>query len=426
MSCSLRIRHFVLILLCSVSWTTLRADWPTFRGRDRMGVSNETGLLTEWPSGGPTLLWETRGVGRGYSSMSIVAGRIYTMGDNLPGGPDRDMYLICLDEEGGKEIWKTKVAPAWSEGQPQWHGPRSTPSVDGNLVIVVTPQGIVVCCESSSGREKWRVDFKKGFGGTKGDNWGYGESVLIDGDRVICTPGGSQTTMVALDKQTGATVWKMTRPGDRGAGHASANIAEVGETRIYVQTTAGGPIGVRASDGKFLWEYPIDRTTAVIPSPIIRGDLVFFSAGYGRGGALLRQSAGSDGAIGIEEVYGLKTTLGNRHGGIALIGDHIYGDQDNKGIPFCAVLATGEIKWQKRGSGTGQASLAATADRLYLLYADGRMVLAKADPNEYVEISSFKVPGSGERPSWAHPVILGGKLYIREHDRILCYDIRAR
>jgi len=232
--------------------------------------------------------------------------------------------------------------------------------------------------------------------------------------------------MVALDKLTGDLKWTAVRPGDRGAGHASIVISEIAGTKIYVQSTAGGPIGVRASDGKLLWEYPIDRTTAVIPTPIIKDDLVFFSAGYKRGGALLRQVPGDAGAVSIKEIYPLKTTLANKHGGVILIGDRIYGDSDDAGIPFCAVLMTGEILWKSRGSGKGSASVIGADGLLFIHYADGTLSLVPAGKPQHTESSSFKVPGTGSRPSWAHPVILDGQLYLREQDAILCYDIRSK
>jgi outer membrane protein assembly factor BamB len=195
--------------------------------------------------------------------------------------------------------------------------------------------------------------------------------------------------------------------------------------RVYVQTTASGAMGVDAKTGALLWTYPIDQTTAVIPTPIVRGDLVFFSAGYGRGGALLRQVP-DGGGVKVEEVYGLNRELANKHGGIVLVGDHLYGDSDDKGIPFCAELMTGKVVWKQRGSGRNSAALAAADGHVYVRFSDGTLALVKADPQGYQEVSAFKVPGSGDRPSWAHPVILDGRLYLREGDRILCYDVRAK
>lgn len=423
------LRLSIVFCSCTLPILALGDDWPTFRGADRTGVSHETGLLQEWPTEGPPLLWEARGVGRGYSSPVIADGRIYTLGDGLStlkDKEDKDEYLICLDEKDGKEQWKAHTGTAWNQGKESWQSSRGTPTVDGALVYVVTPQGELFCFEARTGAPQWRKSFRGDFEGAKADSWGYSESVLIDGDRLICTPGGTVNTMVALNKKTGDVIWKVVRPEDRGAGHSSAVISEVGGTRVYVQSTGSGPMGVRASDGKLLWSYPIDRTTAVIPTPIVRDDLVFFVAGYGRGGALLRQIRSSDDSVTIDEVYGLKNDLANKHGGVVLVGDYLYGDSDDAGVPYCASLTTGEKAWKSRGSGKGSAAMLAADGRLYIEFANGTLVLAKADPKEYVEVSSFQVPGSGERPSWAHPVIAGGRLYLRENDRILCYDLRKR
>lgn len=413
----------LLGLSLPAGWAT---DWPTFRGSDRTAVSKETGLLQEWPAEGPTRVWEAKGAGRGYSSLAIAAGRIYTLGDGSDDPADKEEALRCFKEKTGELVWKAKTGPAWDKGQPNWQSSRGTPTVDGDLVYVVTPHGELICCESATGQERWRKDFKKDFEGVKGDGWGYSESVLIDGDQLVCTPGGDKHTMVALHKVTGEFKWKAVREGDRGAGHASIVISEIGGTRVYVQSTASGPIGVRASDGTLLWQYAVEKTTAIIPTPQVKGDLVFFVAGYKRGGALLKQVPEGEGKVKIEEVYPLKTELANKHGGVVIVGDYIYGDSDDKGIPFCAELLTGAVKWQKRGSGSNSAAFAAADGRLYILFANGTLALAKASPEDYVEVGSFKVPGSGERPSWSHPVIANGKLYLREQNVINCYDITAK
>jgi outer membrane protein assembly factor BamB len=412
----------VAVLACCEAATPNR-DWPTFRGPERTAVSPDTDLLTKWPEEGPKLVWETAGAGRGYSSMAISGQRIYTLGDAPSTADDQDEYLLCFDQATGKQLWKTKTGPAWTTGKPNWHSSRCTPSVDGERVYALTAHGELISCETS-GKELWRKDLRKDFDGKKADNWGYSESVLVDGDKVVCTPGGEKHTMVALNKQSGETIWSASREGDSGAGHASIVIAEVGGTRVYVQTTGSGAMGVRAADGKVLWSFDIEHTTAVIPTPIVRGDLVFFSAGYGRGGALLKQVPGKEGEVTMEEVYPLRQDLGNKHGGVILLGDYLYGDSEDRGIPFCAELLTGEMKWKARGSGRGSASMAAADGHLYIRYADGTMTLAKATPEAFEEISSFKVPGSGDRPSWSHPVIVDGRLYLREGDAIFCYELR--
>ena len=405
---------------------TLAADWPTFRGPSRTGVSSDVGLLKEWPQGGPPLLWKVDGTGRGYTSLAISGNRLFILGDGISNVDTTDEYLLSFDIQNGKRSWATRVGPPWTQGSPNWQSSRSTPTVDQNRVYALTADGELICCDTESGQERWRKNLKKDFEGNKADSWGYSESVLIDGDKLVCTPGGEKSTMVALDKQTGNEIWKTVREGDRGAGHSSIVISEIGGVRVYVQTTGSGALGIRASDGKLLWSYLIDKTTAVIPTPIIRDDFVFFAAGYKRGGALLKQVADGNGGVKVEEVYPLKTELANKHGGIVLVGDYLYGDSDDTGIPFCAKLMTGEIVWKKRGSGTGSIAVTAADGHLYLHYANGTLVLAKAQPEDYVEVGSFTVPGSGERPSWSQPVVLDGKLYVRENNSVLCYDVRDK
>jgi outer membrane protein assembly factor BamB len=400
------------------------ADWPQFRGPNRTGVSSDNDLLGEWPEDGPPLVWESDSVGRGYSSVSIVDGRLYTLGDHLT-EDDPAEYLVCLSADDGRLVWKTQLGEPWDQGSPDWQGSRSTPTVDGDGVYVLTPRGDLIAANTADGSVRWRKNLREDLGGNKADGWGYSESVLVDGPRLVCTPGGEENTMVALDKQTGDVIWSVSRSEDRGAGHASIVPSEIGGTRVYVQLTGSGPMGVRASDGELLWTYDIEDKTAVIPTPIVRDDLVFFTVGYGLGGALLRQVPADDGKVNVEEVYPVNRELDNKHGGVILVGDYLYGDSSDRGTPQCAELMTGQRQWRSRASGSGSASMTAADGHLYIHFADGTMVLAEANPEEYTEISSFEIPGTGERPSWSHPVVLEGRLYLREHHRVLCYDLRG-
>ena len=404
-------------------------DWPQFRGPERSGLSTSTNLLTEWPEEGPPLLWKATGAGRGYASVAISGERFVTMGDApSTADDDEDEYLLCFNVESGKQIWKTHLGDPWNRhGSDDWNSSRSTPTIDGSRVFALTAHGELVCCEMADGREVWRKHLKDDFGGKKDDSWGYGESVLIDGDHLICTPGGTENTMVALDKSNGDLIWSCVREDDRGAGHASVVISEVGSTKVYVQTTGSGALGVRASDGELMWSYEIDKTTAVIPTPIIRDDLVFFTAGYGRGGALLKQVAGDGGTVSMEEVYPLSKNLQNKHGGVVLVGDFLYGDTDSKGIPYCAEFMTGKNRWKSRGSGKGSASVTAADGHLYFWFSkSATMALVKASPDRYEEVSSFKIEEGSDRPTWAHPVILDGRLYLRKDDAICCYNLQKK
>ena len=203
--------------------------------------------------------------GRGYASPAIADGKIYTLGDSLSTKSDKLEYLSCFDEKSGKQLWALEIGEPWNSGSDNWQGSRSTPTIDGEHVYVITPFGVLVC-STTEGKLVWKKDLNKELDGAKADGWGYSESVLIDGDRLICTPGGSKATMVAMNKMTGKPIWKCQRPGDRGAGHASIVISNVGGMEVYVQVTGSGPMGVRAKDGELLWTYDIDKTTAVIPT----------------------------------------------------------------------------------------------------------------------------------------------------------------
>jgi outer membrane protein assembly factor BamB len=411
----------MLLAMCFSTHADAQSSWPTFRGADRSGVASDEGLLNEWPNGGPELLWTAEGAGQGYASVSIADGKVFTLGDGITEN-DKSEYLTCFDQSNGKLIWKLKTGNPWTAGRPSWHGSRSTPTIDEDRVYVITPEGVLYCV-STEGKKKWKVDLKKKFKGKKAEMWGYSESVLIDGDNLICTPGGDRNTVVALNKMTGKKVWSCKRENDRGAGHASIVISNVGDTKVYVQTTGSGAMGVRASDGELMWTYDIDKTTAVIPTPIVRDDLVFFSAGYNRGGALLRQVPEGD-EVAVEEIYPLQQGLNNKHGGIVLVGDHLYGDTNDKGTPFCADLMTGKVLWKSRGSGQKSACVTAADGKLFFQYANGTMTMVKANSESFEELGSFKIPGDTDRPSWAHPVILDGKMYVRTGTNIHCYAVK--
>jgi outer membrane protein assembly factor BamB len=415
----------LVLAFTTVSNSSVRGeDWPTFRGPNRTSVVNDSKLLKSWPANGPKLLWEGSGAGRGYASLAIVGDKMFTLGDGLSTKKDADEYVSCFDRSTGKQLWATKTGEPWTGGKPDWQSSRSTPTVDQDRVYVVTPQGKLICYDVADGKVLWQKSLEKEFSGRKADSWGYSESVLVDGDKVLATPGGPTSTVVALDKKTGEKIWSLSSPDDRGAGHSSIVISNVGGMKVYVQSTGSGLIGF-SEKGTLLWNYPVGKTTAVIPTPIIRDDLVFYPVGYKTGGALVRQIPSGNGQVAVKEIYGFNTKLANKHGGVVLVGNHVYGDSDDKGQPFCADLMTGDVAWTSRGSGSGSAVVIAGGDRLYIRYQNGVIALVEANPAAYKEVGSFKIPGSDERPSWSHPVILDGKLYLREQDKILCYDIRA-
>lgn len=412
---------FAFVLLAgALAWAATPGEWPQWRGPNRDGVSTETGLLKTWPDDGPKLAWKAKGLGGGFASVAIAGGKIFTMGNRK-----KDQYLIALELDGGRELWATKVCTGDHEGS------RSTPTIDGDLVFTIGSQGDLLAAETVKGTEVWRKSFSKDFGGKMMSGWGYCESPLVDGDRLICTPGAKDAAMVALNKRTGEVIWKCEIPdfgksGGDGAGYSSIVTAEVGGIKQYVQLMGRGVIGVSAKDGKFLWGYNrIANGTANIPTPIVRGEYVFCSTGYGTGAALLKLVP-DNGGIKAEEVYFKNAKeLQNHHGGMVLIGDYLYGGHGhNNGFPICMDFKTGKIAWsQGRGPGTGSAAVAYADGNLYFRYENGLMALIGANPEAYELHGSFKIP-EVKNPSWPHPVVAGGKLYLREQDALLCYEVK--
>lgn len=404
-------------------------DWPGWRGPLRDGVSAETGLLREWPEGGPPLLWDAGGFGKGFSSVAVVGDRLYTMGD-LEAGGERAQFLIAFDLAGRRKLWTARVGP------PHDDGPRSTPSVSEGLVWCLGASGDLLCARAADGKEVWRRDFEKDFGGARPPEWRFSESPLVDGRALVCTPGSREALMVALDRESGETIWKCPAPSDSGgdvqAQYASPIAIEACGIRQYATLVRGlGLVGVAARDGRFLWSYPrIANGTANIPTPVARGDLVFTSTAYGTGSALLRLAREGDG-VKVEEVYFLESeTFQNHHGGFVLIGDHVYGGHGHgAGRPTCIEFATGKVVWKdRRQPGGGSAAVVAAGGSLIFRYEDDTVALVEATPEAYRLRGKFQAParpGAGG-PAWAHPVVAGGKLYLRREDRLYCYDVGAR
>jgi outer membrane protein assembly factor BamB len=401
-----------------------RGDWPQWHGPKRDNVSTETGLLRQWGPNGPALAWEASGLGLGFSSLAITNGRIFTMGDH-----GVEQFVEALDGQTGKMLWKTKVGPSHED---EYGGPRGTPTIDGALLYAVGTEGDLVCLETATGKEVWRRNLSKDFGGQMMSGWKFSESPLVDGDRVIVTPGAREATLVALDKKTGKDVWRTTTPdlgpnGRDGAAYSSVVISNGGGVKQYVQLLGRGVIGVRASDGKFLWNYNrVANQVANISTPVVQGDYVFASSAYQTGSGLLKLAKSGEG-VTASEVYWLDNkTFQNHHGGYVLVGSHIYGGHGHRrGAPICIDLASGKVVWGGEGTrneGTGSAAVTTADNLLYFRYEDGTMMLIEATPEGYKPKGHFKIPGVS-RPSWAHPVVLNGKLYLREDDKLLVYNV---
>jgi outer membrane protein assembly factor BamB len=407
------------LLAGSAAWG--EADWPQWRGPKRDAVSTEKGLLQKWEEGGPPLAWKSAGLGRGYSSVAITQGRIFTIGRRKEGD-----FILALDGKDGREVWSARLGDGGGEI------PGGTPTVDGERLYAVGPQGDLVCAATDTGKEVWRKSFTADFGGAV-PGWRYCESPLIDGDRLICTPGGKDATMVALDKKTGDVQWKCAIPKGPGGGYgySSIMVSEAAGVRQYVQMLGAGTgcVGVAARDGTFLWKYPRTANgTATIPTPVIDGDYVFCSSAYGTGSALLKLSKDGEG-VKAEEVYFLGgKQFQNHHGGLIHLGEHIFaGHGHNDGRPICLEMKTGKIVWggDQKGPGTGSAAIVFADGQLYFRYENGVIALIGASSDGYALNGSFKLPKTGG-PSWSHPVVLGGLLYLREQDALYVYNVAAK
>ncbi len=395
------------------------SEWHQWRGPDRDGKSPEKGLLQDWNETPPKLVWSAHGLGRGRSSVVVSGDKIFTMGVF-----DEGTCLVALKSSDGLVVWKT---PIESERASMVN---CTPTADGDLVYGVTFKGTLACAKVADGSVVWKKSFPRDFGGKMMSQWGYAESPLVDGDRVIVTPGASRAMMVALDKRTGRVIWKSAVPDfnrrtPNGAGYASAVISNACGVRQYVQLVGDGLIGVAARDGRPLWAYPrIANSTANISTPIVRGDYVFASTGYQTGAALIRLVRRGN-AIDPREVYFLPhDRFQNHHGGMVLVGEYLFaGHGHNQGFPICIHLPTGRTMWGPgRGPGRRSAAVAYADGNLYFRYEDGTMALIEANPKTYRSKGSFRI-ATHHAESWPHPVIAGGKLYLRDQDDLHCYDI---
>ena len=406
-----RLSAILGVLLLAGLGVAKGADWPQWRGVDRTAVSKETGLLKSWPEGGPKLVWTARNLGEGHATPSVAGGRIYALG--LRGD---DEVAFALNEKTGSEIWATKIAGRTSlQARQGGEGPRSTPTIDGQMMYVLGVGGDLACLNTADGKIKWQKHLVNDFGG-RIPTWGYSESPLIDGNLVIVTPG-ARTTMVALNKATGELVWRNAIP-NTSAGYSSVIMANVEGQKQYIQLLAGGVVGVNATDGQLAWRYdaPAGNRGIACSTPIFQDGHVFAASGYGHGGGLAKVGRSS-----ASEVY-FTRNMKNHHGNMVVVGGYLYGADDPDSLT-CLDFKTGEVKWASRGPGKGSVSFADG-----MIYARGEstgtVTLVEATPTGYVEKGRLEQPERSRDRAWAHPVIANGKLYIRDQGNLFCYDVR--
>lgn len=402
------------MLMLSLSPLTTGApaagDWPQWRGPERSGLSQEKGLMKQWPETGPRRNWSISNLGEGYGSLAIQGDRIFVQGTNRNAS-----VVFSLNRADGKTVWSAALGPKVDEGR--GNGPRSTPTIDGDRIYVLTENGDLACLRGRDGSRVWSKNILREFGGDN-PHWLISESPLIDGNRVIVSPGGKGAGIVALDKMTGKTVWTSSELND-GAGYASCIVADVGGVKTIMNFTSRAAVGVRASDGKLMWRY--DRAannTANCTTPVYLNNKVFFSSAYGTGAALLDLTPQS-GEVKAREVY-FTRDMQNHHGGVVLVNGYIYGFSNS--ILTCIEFATGKKMWSDRSVGKGALTY---ADGMLFLMGENNLVgLAEATPSGYKEKGRFSIADQG-KPSWAHPVVAGGKLYIRNQGELAAYDVKA-
>lgn len=400
--------------------TAAAADWPQWRGPERNGISEEKGFLKEWPKSGPNLVWKVADIGRGYSTPAVIGDRLYVLGNE----GNENEFVEALSTKDGKKLWTTRLGNVGKpEQNPRFPAARSTPTVDGDSLYVLGSDGDLACLETGNGKIRWHKNVRKDFGGKSG-TWAYAESPLIDGDKLVCTPGGSEATLLALNKKTGELIWKCATPEADEAAYASPIIVEAGGTKQYVQLLQKGLVGVDATNGKLLWRYskPVSVYGANIPTPVVSGDTIYVgSAGTG-GGAV--KVASKDGKLEAEPLY-----FGPKYptaiGGAVKVGDYLYGCSGQ--ALECVEFATGKIKWEERSVAPG--SLCYADGLLFLHGENGEVALVEASPDGYHEKGRF---APAEQPAkandmekaWAYPVAANGRLYIRDHEKLWCYNVR--
>lgn len=405
----------VLLAVMGACATAGAEDWTQWRGEGRRDHSPSTGLLKKWPEGGPKRVWLFKEAGKGYSGPSIVGGKMYFMGTK-----GDDSVLFCLDAEKGTELWTTKLGKVYANG---WgDGPRGTPTVDEGLVYAMGGSGVLGCFKADSGDKVWSVSLEDDLGGAV-PTWGYSESGLVDGDRLIVSPGGDKGSIAALDKKSGKLLWQskeLTVPSQ----YSSAILVEHKGVRQYVQLFMKKLAGVAAEDGKLLWETDWAGRTAVIPTPIYHDGLVYISSGYGTGCMAVDIGDGKS----AKEAYKSKV-MKNHHGGVILVGDHLYGYSDGAGW-VCQEFKTGEMVWNEKEA-LGKGAIGYADGMIYCVdEGNGTVVLAEASPKGWKESGRFVLdPQTEIRASrgkiWTHPVIVNGKMYLRDQDLVYCYDVKS-
>lgn len=403
----------LLVFVLATTSIGLAGDWPQWRGPNRDGISTEKGLMKEWPLGGPKMLWSLAGLGKGYSTVSVADGKIYVTGVL---DEQENLFAISMD---GKILWNKPYAKPWKKS---FIAAKSTPTIDDGLAYVMSTHGTIVCMDAETGAIKWKIDTKKEYG-LQDPIWGLAESPLIVDDKVICTPGGKSAMMLALHKKTGEVIWKCTDLKDKSA-YTSALLVKRGPRELIAQFTSDHIVGVDAITGKLLWKHPyVGKCRAHINTPVYSDGRLVFTSGYDA--KMVALDLSDDGSKVTEAWF--NNEADTHHGGIILIDGYIYctsWKNNQQGNWMCVDIKTGKAKystkWKTKGSMT-------SAEGMLYCYEErkGNVALVPATPKEFIPVSTMKVT-LGSDQHWGHPVVCGGRLYIRHGDVLMAYDIKAR
>jgi outer membrane protein assembly factor BamB len=416
-------KHFLLAGLVGLSVfvsSSVADDWPQFRGPKRDAISKETGLLKQWPEGGPKLVWQIKEVAEGWGAPAVVGETVYLFGSHAK----EEESLAAYKTSDGSQIWSTKVGPVGKPNmQPNYPGARSTPTLDHGTAYVLSSDGELAAVDAAKGAIKWHKNLRTDFAGESG-TWAYAESPLVDGDAVVVSPGKEKATVVALHKNSGVELWRCAIPEGDVAAYGSTIVVDFGGIKEYVAVLQNGLVGIDAHSGKLLWRYSRagKGSPAYIPTPVAKDGIIYTSGARTGGGAVKLKVVEGD-KVTAGELY-FDTKLPAAIGGSVVVGETLYG---TGGAGLQAVdFATGKVKWQDKS--VGAASLLFADGNLILHSEEGQVALVEANPDGYHEKGRFTPKDAPARSNgaktWAYPALANGQLYLHEGNSLWRYDLK--
>lgn len=395
-------------------------EWTEWKGPNRDGKSFSTGLLDHWPKAGPTLLWKAAGLGEGYSNFAFYDDKMFTEGDF-----DGECYVIAMDRENGRILYKIHIGPGGELGG--YFGPKSTPATDGTYLFALNQQGYLLCAELETGRTVWSINLHTELGGrvtpskaAADIHWGYAELPLVDGNRLLCIPGGTDGTVAALDKTTGKVLWRSKDLTDL-ASYTSIVPITVDGVPMYLVLTDMSVTGLRPETGEILWHADFPGY-GVCSDPVYADGVVFASSAYNVGAVAYRVQKNEDGMFMATEIYADKK-IDNKHFGTIYHDGYLYTMTD-RGSLVCLEMKTGQVQWEERRRLRARCAIGYVDGHLILRAENsGELILVAATPEKYVEQGRFTPPDRSDQNAWTYPIVVRKKLYVRDQDTVYCYDL---